>query len=173
MKRARRGDAGFTLIEVLTYLALFTFFMASLVGAEVLASRVNKGESAIVEALAEVDRLFARLAEDCDRASDVSRDLVQSGEVVLSGAAVYAIDPARRTILRDGVRLMGDVAAARFERDPKSPRLLKVSVRVRAGPHGEPIDRTFERSFYLPNAGRSGAARTEPGGRTEGRHGSF
>lgn len=167
--RRRQGEAGFTLVELLCYLALFASFTVGLVGAEVMAGRINRAEAALLRTLGEVDRLFAELAVDCDRATDVAPAVAGAGEVKLAGAAAtYAIDAGKGTISRNGGPVVGDVVTARFECDAKSPRLLRVSLRVRQGGREDAFDRSFERAFFMPNAGAAAAA-----GGSGGQRGSF
>lgn len=153
--RAAR-EQGFTLIEVLTYLALFTFFTGTIVASEVLARRINRNESALLSAVEGIDRLFARLADDADAATEVAPAIAGAGDIRFEGAATYTIDAGRNAILRDGKALVSNVVSARFERDPARPRLLRVTVRLRRDDGPDAFDRTYERIFYLPGVRGAG-----------------
>ena len=163
---AERADRGFTLVELLLYLALFALVSGTIVGSQIFAERVNRTEGALVQALGQIDTLFAAIAADCDRATDVRPSLAGSGEVRLEGAATYEIVPTRAEILRDGRPLVSHAVSVRFERDADHPELLRVRVQIARGagapearPSAEKFERTFLRTFFVRNAmGGGGAA---------------
>ncbi len=157
-------ERGFTLVEVMTYLALFATFMATLVAAELLGRRLHSHEQALLQALGQVARLFDSIAEDAERAVrvDVVREapgrlrleLGRAGEDPKQGV-VYAFDSSKATLTRDGniyAVLMDEVS---FERDEARPQLFRVVVRFSA-----PIDRdrTFQRRFERTYVARGYAA---------------
>ncbi len=155
---ARRDD-GFTLVELLAYLTVFISLTGTIVGAEVFARKLNRSESATLEAMYEADRLFAALAEDCDRATRVHFAADRTGDLVLqfgdAGGATYAMREGE--VVRDGKRLSrGTVEFSRPGAD-KHPRLVKARLAFkRAWGPNEWFERAYERTFLVRNLGGDG-----------------
>lgn len=153
-----RAQRGMTMVELITYTGIFTVFTGTIVGAELAARRLHRNEAMTLQALHEADRLFAAIAEDCDRATGIvatggPRATFQGpgGDVryVLAGnGALMRKDPERTATLAT------DAGAISFGRpDPrKHPRLLRVWATFRRPlDRGETFERTYERTFLIRN----------------------
>jgi type II secretory pathway pseudopilin PulG len=153
---ARAGaERGFTMVELLAYLAILVAVTGTLVGAEVGARRMNRTEGTLLEALGQADRAFALLSEDCDRATGVEARTVKGrAELELLGPGGV------KWIAKDGELLRGKGLVAsfaeevRFERPDaaRHPRLLRVSLTFRRRLSKDDVfERTYERSFLIRN----------------------
>lgn len=153
--------AGFTLVELLAYLSIFTVFTGTIVGAEMSARRLNRAEAATLEAMYEIDRLFSAVADDCDKATGIKMDT--PGKVSFIGGSTYTALEGQGNVKRDDFWLASNVAKAEFSRPDAAnhPRLLHVKVVFRRswGPT-DSFERTYERTFRIRNLGaeaRSGS----------------
>jgi prepilin-type N-terminal cleavage/methylation domain-containing protein len=148
--RKARASRGFTLIELLAYLAIFTAVSGTIVEAELSARRMHKYEGVTLETIYKMDRLFASIAEDCDRASGVSVE--QDGrELRFAGGSSYVLKGGE--IARDGKPVAKDIREIGFTRPPEPrSRLLFVKIHVaRDLGNGELFERRYERTFLLRN----------------------
>lgn len=142
---ARRGERGFTIIELLTYLALASLFLAGLAGTEVMAGKLRAREASYVQALTQVDALFSQMQDDCGRARGAR---IEGGKAVLEGAGTYDFDVGGRRVARDGKLVLGDLADAKVSLDGS---VLSVEVRVVRGDPADPsFDKKFARKFHVP-----------------------
>lgn len=151
----RTRERGFTMVELIAYLAIFTTVTGTLIGAEMAARRMNRNEGTQLEALGQADRAFSLLAEDCDRAVGVAVASVKSHrELQLLGP------DAVKWVAKDGELLRGKSLVASFVDEvewsqpdaAKHPRLLKVKLVFRRKfPGQDSFERTYERSFLLRN----------------------
>jgi type II secretory pathway component PulJ len=115
-----RRRRGFTLVELLAYLGLFTTLTVVMLGAEVSASRMHGYEGAAIETLQQAHRAFEALRRDLAWA--VRAEAPEAGGLRLAGAEAWRL---RR---RDGalVALGREVAAGqeakqRFQRLSADP----------------------------------------------------
>ncbi|HVY60760.1 MAG TPA: hypothetical protein VHF22_03865 [Planctomycetota bacterium] len=148
----RARARGFTMVELLAYLGIFTSLTATMIGAELSARRINRNEATILDAMYEVDRVFAAVAEDCDRATGVEVPLAPRHELNFTGASKYEYRAGK--LLRDGKEISTNVHNVQFiQTDPKDhPRLVRVQVRyVKRLGRDDEFDRTYERTFFIRN----------------------
>jgi hypothetical protein len=152
----RPNERGFTMVELLAYLSIFTMFLGTVAGAEVAARRMNKVEGATLHAVYEVDRLFAFIAEDCDHATGVAMVGVPAKgsrqELIFRNGATYIAKGGE--VLRNKRLVATDVHDVVFSRpDPvKYPRLLQARLTYRQNlADGQTFERTFERTFRIRN----------------------
>ena len=166
---SRRGERGFTLVELIAYLGIFTTLTATMVGAELSARKMNRAEATTLEAMYTVDRIFRAIEEDCDRATRVTVQPApkrvleftvpdQDGQLrtstyksVAEGEGAGA-DHGRGKLYRDGKVMAFDVHHVSFFHDPEHPRLVKVQVHFeRSWGASDEFHRGYERTFLIRN----------------------
>ena len=141
---------GFTLVELLAYLAIFTVMTGTIVGAELSARRLNRAEAATLEAIYEIDRLFAAIAEECDKATSVRLDA--PGKAAFAGGSTFAARDGH--VERDAFWLTSHVKELSFTQPDAAshPRLLHVRVKIlRTWGPKDSFERTYERTFRMRN----------------------
>lgn len=77
---------GFTIVELLAYLALFTALTLAMLGIEMNATRVHRYENAHLRTLAQVDHLVTRMTDDLWSQTDPP--VIEEGARVLFGNGV-------------------------------------------------------------------------------------
>src|SRR5207237_2639839 len=133
-------------------------FTGTIVGAEMSARRLNRAEAATLEAMYEIDRLFAAIADDCDKATGVKLDV--PGKAAFIGGSTYSAVEGQGNVKRDDFWLASSVAKAEFTRPDATnhPKLLHVKVLFkRSWGASDSFERTYERTFRIRNLGAEAA----------------
>lgn len=149
--RRRAGERGFTMVELIAYLGIFTSLTATMVGAELAARKLNRAEATVLEAMYTVDRVFGAIAEDCDRATGVYCPPAPKHEVSFTGGSTFSAKDG--VVTRDGKPLGTELHHVRFfQPDPaRHPRLLTVEVTYQRTWGTDSFARRYERTFLVRN----------------------
>lgn len=142
-------------MELIVYMALMTSFLGTMVGADQLARKLYRRDSAEIAGLTSLDRLFRGLEEGFD--TRPAARVLPDG-VAFEGGRSFRFRATDHAVFRDDALFVGQVERFEVTQDPRHPALFRVMVRTRGprlarGETDRPKRRVFRRSFLLQNLG--------------------
>ncbi|MHC4390018.1 MAG: PulJ/GspJ family protein [Planctomycetota bacterium] len=144
-RAARASEAGFTLIELITYMAMMSALLLIVVGADQLARDLMHRDGERIERLETNFRLFRAVARDVDRATSCK---TAEGRLEFGGEASYVFDQEQGVVKRARSAIAHGVESFETRFHPEH-RLLEVNLRFQQV--GEAEARTFSQVFHVLN----------------------